>query len=124
MQRTRPTPSRSVIHSVAAPVRSASWLRSGISVRSSDSTSRATWTGSPSSICSSPSTRTEGRDSDERYSVDAPRADDTRNSRSNPDSVGSSTAGGGISDRTGLRESFRTTAGCGGATARGDGGGG
>ena len=40
MQRTRPTPSRSQIHSVAAPVRSASWLRSGISVSSSDSTSR------------------------------------------------------------------------------------
>ena len=40
MQRTRPTPSMSPIHSVAAPVRSASWLRSGISVSSSDSTSR------------------------------------------------------------------------------------
>ena len=34
---------------------------------------------------------------DERYSVDAPRADDTRSSRSRPKSIGSSTAGGGIS---------------------------
>ena len=34
-------PSRSQIHSLAAPVRSASWLRSGISVSSSDSTSFA-----------------------------------------------------------------------------------
>ena len=66
MQRTRPTPSMSQIHSVSAPVRSASWLRSGISESSSDSTSREVCTGSPSSICSSPSTRTDGRDSDDR----------------------------------------------------------
>ena len=49
MQRTRPTSSMSQIHSVVAPVRSASWLRSGISVSSSDSTSLAVSTGSPSS---------------------------------------------------------------------------
>ena len=111
-------------------MRSASWLRSGISVSSNDSTSRATCTGSPSSSCSSPSTRTDGRDSEERYNVEAPRADETRSSRSSPDSVGSSTAGGGISERIGLREMFSTTAGCGsysacrrgGGTARGSGG--
>src|SRR5712692_3017111 len=119
MHRTRPTPSMSQIHSLAPPVRSASWLRSGIRVSRSDSTSRVTWTGSPSSICSSPSTRTEGRDPDERYKVDAPRADDTRSSRSSPDNVGSDIGGGCWSDRTGLREIGSTTAGCNGGTARG-----
>src|SRR5439155_20639120 len=111
MQRTRPTSSISQIHSLAAPVRSASWLRSGISVSSSDSTSRDVSSVSPSSACSSPSTRTDGRESDDRYSVDAPRAAARRSSRSNPAIVGSENGGGAYSDRIGLRAIGSTTAG-------------
>ena len=94
----------------------------------SDSTSRAAWTGSSSSVCNSPSTRTDGRDSDERYRVDAPRAADTRSNRSRPETVGSE--GGGSPDRIGCWKIGPTTAGgdvttatgCeGGATSGGDG---
>ena len=99
-------------HSVAAPVRSASWLRSGISVSSSDSTSRADKTGSPSIVCSSPSTRTEGCASVDRYRVDAPRAADTRSSRSSPLIVGSCIGGGWKSvERIGFLDIDRTVAG-------------
>ena len=128
MHRTRPTPSMSQIHSVAPRARSASWLRSGTSGSRSDSTSRAAWTGSSSSVCNSPSTRTDGRDSDERYRVDAPRAADTRSNRSRPETVGSE--GGGSPDRIGCWKIGSTTAGgdvttatgCeGGATSGGDG---
>ncbi len=111
MHRTRPTPSMSQIHSVAPPRRRASWLRSGISGSRSDSTSRAMWTGSPSSVCNSPSTRIDGRESDERYKVDAPRAADTRSSRSRPESPGSETKGGGSPDRIECWNVGSTTAG-------------
>ena len=66
MQRTRPTSADVAIHSLATPVRSASALRSGISVSSSDSTSFGLSTGAPSSVCTSPSTRTDGRALDDR----------------------------------------------------------
>ena len=61
MQRTRPRSAMSQIHSLAAPVRSASASRSGISVSSSDSTSLGPRTGAPSSVSISPSTRIAGR---------------------------------------------------------------
>src|SRR5712691_2870290 len=115
MHRTRPTPSTSQIHSVATPLRNCSWLRSGIRVSSSDSTSFGPSDDSPSSIWTSPSTRTDGRACDDKYNVDAPRAAAIRNSRSRPD-IPLEVIGGGVSVRIGLRDIGSTTAGCGGAT--------
>ena len=112
MQRTRPTSDTSQIHSVLTPLRSASRLRSGIRSMSSDSTSLGPSAAS-SSIWISPSTRIDGRACDARYNVDAPRAAAIRRRRSRPDVE--LTSGDGVSDRTGLRDSGSTTAGCGGS---------
>src|SRR5439155_1030882 len=112
MQRTRPTSATSQIHSVLTPLPRGSRLRSGIRSMSSDSPSLGPSAAS-SSIWISPSTRIDGRACDARYSVDAPRAAAIRRSRSRPDAE--PTTGGGVSDRTGLRDSGSTTAGCGGS---------
>ena len=110
--------STSAIHSAVSGAPSRSGPGSGTSATSSDSTSSGVSTASCSSVCRSPSTRTAGRPSDDRYTLDAPRAAAVRRIRSMR--ACAPPAGGGVtSARTGLRVRGRITAGFAGSTTAG-----